>query len=118
MKEKFEKAETEIEEKFKDFDPKRLTEESDKIHEVKVKGIGKVKFKALTFNDIIEVEGLNIGIQEKGCRFIYLMLKKAYPDLSFDDVRKWDSNKVADITLAMSSAGFFRQGTMPPTMRG
>lgn len=113
MEERFKQAEADAEKQYENFDPRRLTESASKVHEVFVKGLGKVKFGALTFNDIIEIDKAGGGMQEKGVRYIHAMLKKAYPELTFEDVKKWDSNHVADITMAVAKAGFFRQQTTP-----
>ncbi len=109
MQKMFEEAEKKIDEQYSDFNPKLLTEESKKMHCVFVEGLGKVKFGALTFNDILKIEESSKSMADRGVQYLYAMLKKAYPDLTLEDVKGWDSNQVGKITLALQKAGFFSQ---------
>lgn len=112
MENKFLEAEAKIDAKYEKFDPKRLTERSKAIYSVKVPTLGEVSFGVLTFNDIMQIEQESKTITERGVRYIYAMLKKAYPDLSLEDVKAWDSNAVAELTLRLQKAGFFQQAPM------
>lgn len=62
------------------FDPVKLTENSQIIHEGYDEGLGLVKYGELTLNDAFVIEQCKSD-QDKTAMAAYLMLKKAYPAL-------------------------------------
>lgn len=108
MEKKFLDAEAVIDKQYEKFDPKKLTEQSKAIHTIYVKPMGVVEFGILTFNDIMQIEEKSKSLTERGVGYLYAMLRKAYPTLTLEDVKSWDSNVVAELTLALQKAGFFQ----------
>ena len=67
--------------KAKIFDPKALLERADKIHEVNHPTLGLLRFGELTLDDSRKIASACKTDEEKTAMALFLMLKKAYPDL-------------------------------------
>ena len=73
--------------KGKIFDPVRLLERAAKIHEVNHPTLGKLQYGELTFEDAFEINKCETDA-EKTETIAYLMLRKAYPNISADFLKK------------------------------
>jgi len=73
--------------KGKIFDPVNLLKRSAKIYEVEHPTLGKLRYGELTFEDAFEINKCETDAQ-KTETITYLMLRKAYPDISRDFLRK------------------------------
>lgn len=71
------------------FDPKMLTAKANEILSMDVEGLGEVKFGCLDYADRIRIKGLNLDAEETGMVSLYEMLKKAYPDITLEEIKKW-----------------------------
>jgi len=67
--------------KAKIFDPKTLLERASKIHEVNHPTLGLLKFGELTLEDSEKIANQCKTDEEKTAMALFLMLKKAYPDM-------------------------------------
>jgi hypothetical protein len=67
--------------KAKIFDPKALLERASKIHEVNHPTLGLLRFGELTLEDSKKIASQCKTDEEKTAMALFLMLKKAYPDL-------------------------------------
>jgi hypothetical protein len=80
-----EKIETEQKAKGKIFNPYELMSRTDEIKIVDHPVLGKLKFGELTFEDAFEIDTNNKATDtEKTETIVWLMMKKAYPDLPKD----------------------------------
>jgi hypothetical protein len=73
--------------KGKIFDPVNLLKRAAKIYEVEHPTLGKLRYGELTFEDAFEINKCETDAQ-KTETIAYLMLRKAYPDISRDFLRK------------------------------
>jgi len=81
-----------MEKKQKQFNPKDLL--TKKIHVVNDPELGEVKFGDLTIGDSTEISKTETD-EEKGLRIVFIALSKAYPDLTFEDVKQFSLQKAA-----------------------
>jgi len=69
------------------FDPQRLLERAAKIREFKHPVLGLVRYGELTFEDAFEIDKCKTDV-EKTEAVAWLMLRKAYPDLPSDFLKR------------------------------
>ncbi len=69
------------------FDPAQLLERAQTIHEVIHPVLGKVRFGELTFEDSFEINKCKSDV-ERTELVAWLMMRKAYPDLSRDFLKR------------------------------
>lgn len=85
------------------FDPSELTRSSKVLREVYVPSLDRtVQFGAWTLNDNKELVKCT-DPTEKGYIILWVMLRKAYPDLTLETIREWDTVEVQEILNAISS---------------
>ena len=83
--------------KVKRFNPKQVL--GKKIHTVNDEVLGEVQFGDLTIGDAFEINKMQ-GDQEKGLTILYLMLKKAEPSLTWNEMKEMPfdiANRLLDI---------------------
>jgi hypothetical protein len=73
--------------KAKVFDPKQLIARGDRINVVEHSVLGLLKFGELTFEDAFEIEKCKTDV-EKTEVVAWLMMRKAYPDLPRDFLKR------------------------------
>ncbi len=102
---KLEREADEYEEKEKAagrmFDPKVLFERAQKLHVVDDPVLGLVKYGELTFDDSFELDSIK-DATERTYAVVYRMLKKAYPDVTLEMVKKmplFEANALMDVLL-------------------
>jgi hypothetical protein len=84
------------------FDPKALFNRANTIVTVEDPVLGQVKYSALTLEDSFEFNGI-ADRKERTIMVAYLMLKKAYPELTLEMVKKMplkEANALMDIVAA------------------
>ena len=69
------------------FDVQQLLERAATIREVEVPGLGRVRFGELTFEDSFEINNCKTDV-EKTEMVAYLMLRKAYPGIPCDFLKR------------------------------
>lgn len=90
--------------KVKKFNPKDLLKK--KIHVYTDPELGAVSFGDLTVADSMEIAKC-VNENEKGLKIIHIALNKAYPDLTFEDVKEFPLSKVARlIQVVAEQTGF------------
>ncbi len=92
-----EKREADAQEKVKRFNPKQML--GKKIHAVPDEVLGEVRFGDLTIGDAFEINKMQ-GDQEKGLTILFLMLKKAEPSLTWNEMKEMPfdiANRLLDI---------------------
>lgn len=82
--EKVEGIETANIEKVKKFDPRKVL--GGGIKTVVDKELGAVSFGELTIGDVFEINKIK-DEQQKGLAVLWLMLRRACPELSFEEVK-------------------------------
>lgn len=105
---KLEAYEEKREEKAKAFNPKELVKSSSELREVEVEGVGVVRYGVLTLADMIELDrDKNATTLERSLKMLWLMLCKAYPELTLEDVKNFPLDKASKILAAITGeAGF------------
>ncbi len=89
MRDDEERAYARKEAAIKIFDPQKLIERADKIHEVNHPILGLVRYGELTYEDAFELDKLKgKSDKEKTEMIVYWMLKKAYPDIPRDFLKR------------------------------
>jgi hypothetical protein len=73
--------------KAKVFDPKQLIARGDRVNVVEHPVLGLLKFGELTFEDAFEIEKCKTDV-EKTEVVAWLMMRKAYPDLPRDFLKR------------------------------
>jgi hypothetical protein len=73
--------------KAKVFDPKLLIARGDRVNVVEHPVLGLLKFGELTFEDAFEIEKCKTDV-EKTEAVAWLMMRKAYPDLPRDFLKR------------------------------
>jgi hypothetical protein len=69
------------------FDPQLLMHRAGQIHEVEHPVLGMLRYGELTFEDSFEINNCKTDV-EKTEMVAYLMLSKAYPDISKDFLKR------------------------------
>jgi len=88
FKRKLEKYEEQQKRAARLFDVKEVLAEASEIREVYVPELDRaVRYGALTVGDLSEVEKAETDM-EKGIRILWLMLRKANPELKLEEVQK------------------------------
>jgi hypothetical protein len=73
--------------KGKIFDPQALMQRAGKIHEIKHPVLGVLRYGELTFEDSFEINKCASDV-EKTEMVAYLMMRKAYPDIPCDFLKR------------------------------
>lgn len=83
------------------FDPAELTESSKKLRSVYIQSLDRtIQFGPWTLNDIEYLAKCQNGA-EKGYIILWVMLRKAYPILTLEEIKAWDGTKVQNILDAI-----------------
>ncbi len=92
-----EKRDADAQAKVKRFNPREVL--GKKIHVVNDEVLGEVRFGDLTIGDAFEINKVQ-GDQEKGLTILFLMLRKAEPSLTWNEMREMPfdvANRLLDI---------------------
>jgi hypothetical protein len=109
----------EIEEKRKqaaiavgNFDPMKILEDSKAIKEIYDEKFGVIKYGSLTYVENKKIKTIT-DTEDRTTNMVYLMLKKAYPDLKLEDVEAWGFEKVARMSFLIGKelTGFLPKPT-------
>jgi len=107
---KLEKYEQEKAEKAAKFDVKALIQNSKQLRSVEVEGLGEIQYGVLTLSDTLELAKYKTT-EEKSAAMIWLMLRKAYPELTFEDVKSMPIDVAANIMTAITKDSSFLSRT-------
>jgi hypothetical protein len=120
LKARYEQIIKEREAAFASFDIRKITMASARIYTVYDSSIGEFKAGVLNYEDLCEIADRrkNYPETEQALRMIYAVLKKAYPELTLDEMRKWDSVYISKLTFALQRAGFFPQAESSTSATG
>ena len=92
--------------KGKLFDPRELLLEAKAMRQKYHKRLGLVNYSVLTFDDMLSL-GAITDKSESSKTMLWMMLRKAYPDLRKEDVGMFPGTKVAELlTLVTRDEGF------------
>lgn len=106
-KELFEKEEEAERATAKIFNPKKLAQESSCEKTVFDKDLGEIKYHTLRMDELDDLD-TSASDQERGRLLLFRLLRKAYPDLTLEDVRAFTAWKAGRILHLISEAeGFF-----------
>jgi len=107
---KLEKYEQEKAEKASKFDVKALIQSSQQLRSVEVEGLGVIQYGVLTLKDSLELSKYQTN-EERSAAMIWLMLRKAYPELTLEDVKSLPLDVAANIMTALAKdSGFLGTG--------
>ena len=106
---KLEKYEQEKAEKAAKFDVKALIQSGQQLRSVEVEGLGTIQYGVLTLKDSLELSKYQTN-EERSAAMIWLMLRKAYPELTLEDVKNLPLDVAASIMTAITKdLGFLSQ---------
>jgi hypothetical protein len=83
---RLEAAEEEARKRAKTFDPAELLRSSREPRTIHDPELGEVRYGALTIRDLLEIRRETEDPGEQALRMLHRMLRKAYPDLTLEDV--------------------------------
>jgi hypothetical protein len=106
---KLKQHEQEKAEKAAKFDIKALIQSSKQIRSVEVEGLGVVEYGVLTQSDVFELAKYKTT-EEKSIATIWLMLRKANPELTFEDIKNLPIDVTAKIMAALTEDMNFLTG--------
>ncbi|MCJ7767705.1 hypothetical protein MUP79_04895 [Candidatus Bathyarchaeota archaeon] len=92
--------------KGKLFDPRELLFEAKAMRQKYHKRLGLVNFSVLTFDEMLGL-GKVVDKDERSKTMLWMMLNKAYPDLSKEDIGRFPGTKVADLLTLVTEGGDF-----------
>lgn len=99
--------------KGKLFDPRELLLEAKAMRQKYHKRLGLVNYSVLTFDDMLSL-GAITDKSESSKTMLWMMLRKAYPDLRKEDVGMFPGTKVAELlTLVTKDEGFLPSTPKP-----
>ena len=107
-KELFEKEEEQERKAGKKFNPKLLAAETNKIHKVIDKEEGEILYYPLRVEDLDEIDK-GTSNQERSRLILFKSLSRAYPDLTYEEVKKWPLVKATRILQLIAKAEGFLQ---------
>jgi hypothetical protein len=76
----------------KKFNPKALN--NNEIHHIADADLGEVAYGDLTISETLELNKIE-NLQERGLHILFLMLQKACPTLTLDEVKGFPQGKAA-----------------------
>ena len=106
-KRKLEQYEAEQTEKAKVFDPKEILRSAKEPRSIIDEVLGEVKFGVLTLGELLELN--KVEEQEKSVVMLWMMLKKAHPDLAIEDVKALPIDVSTRLFQILPSQGFLSQ---------
>jgi len=106
-KRKLEQYEAEQTEKAKVFDPKEILRSAKEPRSIIDEVLGEVKFGVLTLGELLELN--KVDEQEKSVVMLWMMLKKAHPDLAIEDVKALPIDVSTRLFQILPSQGFLSQ---------
>lgn len=87
LEEKYDEIERQMREEAREFDPKCFR--ADAIHEVYIESLNlRIRFGVLSAEELLEV--YKQPPEEQNFHIVYRMLRKAYPGLTVEDMKKMD----------------------------
>lgn len=103
MERRIAREQEETEKAIKLFDPSELTRSSKTLREVYVPSLDRtVKFGVWTLNDNKELDKCQ-DPKEKGYVVLWVMLRKAYPELTLEAIKAWDTVDVNEILNVLTA---------------
>lgn len=113
-KNQLEKAEKELEQAGKLFNPKELATRNKQLFEKVHPVFGKISYGKITME---ELDALNAELETLGKKddktlktemMLWKMLQKGCPELTLDDVRSYGFDEVSELVTFLVSDGFFQ----------
>lgn len=89
-------------EKAKLFNPLELAKSSREIRSTFIEGVGEIRYGPLTVADMLEISKTESD-EERGILIMWLMLRKAYPELKMEDVKAFPMDTAAKILTALTA---------------
>jgi hypothetical protein len=115
-KELFEKEEAEGRAAAKKFDPKLLAQETDKEQVLIDPALGEIHFYFIRVDEAKKLYEIP-DLHERSLNIIHTMLKKAYPDLTLEDVKAFPSFKADRLMQIFNEATtLFRSPASSPRL--
>jgi hypothetical protein len=85
------------------FDPQELIREADDIGTIKDEILGTIRFGRLTLKEYRTIMSSGTDTEDKSYRILHAMLKKAYGNLTYDQIEKMPFDKLARLSDLLSS---------------
>lgn len=96
------------------FNPKDLLIDAKAIRQKVIPGLGLVNYSVLSFDEVLEVGAVE-DKKEQSKAMLWMMLRKAYPDVKREDIGRYPSGKVVKLLeLLKDTDDFLPANTQPP----
>lgn len=82
------------------IDIKELVKRAKELRSVYIDGYGELKYGPLTFSDLVDISKYQVN-EERIIMIVYHMLRKAYPDLTVEDIKSLPFDVSAKIIKAL-----------------
>jgi len=112
FKRKLEEYEREKAEKSKVFDVREVVRSSREVRTLNDPELGEIRYGVLTVSDLLELSKVRDDAV-RGLRMLHLMLKKADPELRFEDVKSLPMDVAARLMNALMEKENFFQAQRP-----
>jgi len=112
-KRELEQYEQEKHAKAKLFNPKELVAKAREIQTVEDPEHGTIRYGILTMQDLLEINSTCKTNEDRSLQILYHMLKKAYPDLTLEEVRDMPMEDAAHLLTLLSEKAGFLQAKKP-----
>ncbi len=111
-KRKLEEYEAKQAEAAKLFNPKELARKASEIRTVKHPELGEIRYGVLVYGDFAELVKYGESREQMTITMLWLMLRKAYPDLTREDVANMPFDVATKLlTLLLQDSAFLKTAT-------
>jgi hypothetical protein len=109
--------EKEMQRKAKLFDPKKLVSKAAKIKVVEDKDLGTIQYGTIVSEDLIEINSYEMT-EDKGFTMLWIALRKAYPDVTLEDVKAFPLEDFTRLMKAIFGNAVSFLPTAKPSQNG
>jgi hypothetical protein len=105
----------EVKKKARLFDPKELLKKAQKIRKIEDPELGIICYGTLVSEDLVEINREKTN-EEKGFVMLWIALRKAYPDITLEDVKAFELTDFTKLMKAIFGGQvFFQQAKTSPS---
>jgi hypothetical protein len=88
------------------FNPADLLVDAKTIRQKAIPGLGLVNYSELSFDEVLSVSAIE-DKKEQSKTILWMMLRKAYPDVKREDIGRYPSGKVVKLLDLLKETGDF-----------
>jgi hypothetical protein len=117
LQERADDYEKEVQRKARLFDPKKLVSKSSKVRVVEDQVLGKISYGPIVTEDLLEINRQETN-EEKGFVMLWIALRKAYPDVTLEDVKAFALEDFTRLMKAIFGDQVFLQQQQKTSQNG